>query len=166
MSTNIPPVPPASGGLARSQRLVAALVVALALVTGIIAGVAIDRGVLMGHHRGFPPPGGRRHGTGFGFEGPPGPGGRPSDGPPGPRRGRREEIQNQLGLTPAQKAQVDSIMDRRMAQRRVLEDSLRRRMHVFFDSTRAEVDKVLTAEQREKLKTLFPPPPDSGPRGR
>jgi len=157
MTASTPPTPP-NEGLARSQRLIAALVVVLALLTGIIAGVAIDRGVLLGHRHVMVMTGPRRHGGPFGgFEGPPGPGGAPPGRPPGPRRGR-EEIQRELGLSPAQKAQVDSIMDRRMAQRRVVEDSLRHRMRIFFDSTRVEVDRVLTPEQREKLRTLFPMP--------
>jgi Spy/CpxP family protein refolding chaperone len=124
------PVPP------HSQRLVAGLVVALALVTGIIVGVAADRRLLL--HRSGEPFMGR---PGFGMH-------------DGPRHGGPDRLAAELGLTPAQKTEIDSIMSRQMAAHRALQDSIAIRMHAAMDSTRAAVDRVLTPEQRQKLAAI------------
>jgi Spy/CpxP family protein refolding chaperone len=126
---------------ARGQRLVAALVVALALVTGLVLGVAVDRRVLLHRSGAF---GGRAE---FGVhEG-------PRRGGPPPER-MRQRFAADLGLTSAQMAQVDSIMSRQMAERRTLEDTMGARIRVLMDSTRAAVDRVLTPEQRQKFAAL------------
>lgn len=123
---------------AGAPRLVAALIVALALVTGVIVGVAVDRGLLLrGHGFGGRPPfavrGGRR--------------GAPPDGV-------RNRIETELGLSAAQKTQVDSILSRQMAKRRALDDSIGLRMHALMDSTRTAIDRVLTPEQRQKMAAM------------
>ena len=71
------------------------------------------------------------------------------------RRHDRDRIARDLELSPTQKATVDSLMTIRMAQRRALEDSMRQRMRTFFDSTRAQVDRVLTPAQQAKLRQIF-----------
>jgi Spy/CpxP family protein refolding chaperone len=76
-----------------------------------------------------------------------------------------ERMEQELGLTAAQKTRVDSIMHRRMKERGVLEDSMRNRMRAFFDSTRAEIDSVLTPAQRTQLREKFPPPGPGAPHG-
>jgi len=141
-----------------APRLVAGLVVALALVKGLILGVAVDRGLLLRGH------GGRGAFVGRGF------GGRPGmEQREGVVRGR---IESELGLTPAQKTQVDSILSQQMAKRRALDDSIGVRLHALMDSTRAAVDRVLTPEQRQKLATIrahrdsLRGPGGPGPRGR
>jgi hypothetical protein len=63
-------------------------------------------------------------------------------------------IDSVLGLSPAQKTQVDSILSQQMAKRRALEDSMGTRMRALMDSTRAMVDRVLTPEQRQKLAAM------------
>jgi hypothetical protein len=128
-----------SGARDRSQRLVAALVVALALITGLVLGVGIDRGVLL---RGRGQFGGR---AGFGMR-------------PGARRGpperMRQRLATDLGLSASQMTQIDSIMSQQMARRRALDDSMGARIRVLIDSTRAAVDRVLTPDQRQKLAGL------------
>jgi Spy/CpxP family protein refolding chaperone len=123
---------------ASAPRLVAALVVALALVTGLVLGVAVDRGLLL-----------RGHGGRGAFVGR-GPGGRPGAS----RDVVRQHIESELGLTPAQKTQVDSILSQQMAKRRALADSIGVHMRALMDSTRAAVDRVLTPEQRQKLAAI------------
>jgi Spy/CpxP family protein refolding chaperone len=99
----------------------------------------------------------------------------PSDGAhtPGRPQPHAEWVTNrltdQLGLTAAQRVLVDSIVTRRMAERRDLMAPIRERMRQLLDSTRADVEAVLTPEQRAKLDKLRargddrrgggPPPP-------
>jgi Spy/CpxP family protein refolding chaperone len=131
--------PPSRSGV--NARVVAALVVVLALITGILVGVAADRRMLMHwewrHGGGIPP-------FGAGMRGPHGRGGPPDV--------VRQRFASELGLTPQQVAQVDSIMSRRMAERRALEDSIAPRMRLLLDSTRADIERVLTPEQRQKFE--------------
>jgi Spy/CpxP family protein refolding chaperone len=132
------PTPPARSGV--NARLVAGLVVVLALITGILVGVAADRRMLMHWHHG-----GGMSPFGGSMRGPHGHGG-PSDA-------MRQRFASELGLTPRQVAQVDSIMSRRMAERRALEDSVAPRMRSLLDSTRADIEQVLTPEQRQKFES-------------
>jgi Spy/CpxP family protein refolding chaperone len=87
--------------------------------------------------------------------------------PNGPRTGPgdRPSIFDDLGLTAAQQAGMDSIMEKR-----------RREMRASFDSARAEIDRLLTPEQRQKMQEFrerrrrdhsdrgAPPPPHPGSR--
>lgn len=125
----------------RGQRLVAALVVALALITGLVLGVAVDHGILL-RNRG--PFGGH---PAFGMR----LGGRRGGGPP---ERMRQRLATELGLSASQMTQIDSIMSQEMARRRALDDSMSARMRIFMDSTRAAVDRVLTPDQRQKLAAL------------
>lgn len=122
-------------------RLTASLVVVLALISGLVLGVAVDRGLLLHRPGSF----GLRPGLGSRFDG-------PRRGPPTERW--RHLVDSELGLTPAQIAQVDSIMARQMGQRQALVDTMDARMRVLMDSTRAAVGRVLTPEQRQKLDAL------------
>jgi Spy/CpxP family protein refolding chaperone len=73
-------------------------------------------------------------------------------------------LAHDLDLTPEQRTRVDSIVTRRMKQRHDLMAPVRDRMRQLFDSTRMEVDAVLTPAQRAKLGQLHtrgmggPPP--------
>ena len=80
-----------------------------------------------------------------------GSGGRGGPGGGIPERAR-QRFASELGLTPAQEIQVDSIMTRGMSMRRALEDSMRPRMRTQLDSTRAQIERVLTPEQRQKFE--------------
>ena len=157
-----------------SVRTQAVVLLAVAFAAGAFAGGAVER---FSHRpppgRGGPPrdrggPGGR---GGFG-----GPGG-PGRGPPGrggPDRGMLG-FDERLDLTDQQRAKVDSIVRKR--QPRV--DSLTQKMwpaiQAAMDTTRAEINAVLTPAQRAHADSLrmrgpggrgrgFGPPPD-GRRG-
>jgi Spy/CpxP family protein refolding chaperone len=133
-------------------RVVAALVVALALVSGVLLGIVGDRQFLL--------PGGHRHGmmpapspTRF-LLGPPD-GGRSSGRPFEPNaEWVTKRLAEDLSLTPAQRTRIDSIVTRRMAERRDLMAPIRDRMRQLLDSTRADVEAVLTPEQRATLDKL------------
>ena len=79
-------------------------------------------------------------------------GGGGDGGGAGPPERVRQRFASELGLTPTQMAQVDSIMGRSMAARRAFEDSVRPRMRGMLDSTRTEIERVLTPEQRQKFE--------------
>jgi Spy/CpxP family protein refolding chaperone len=80
-----------------------------------------------------------------------------------------KRLADDLELTPAQRTRVDSIVTRRMTQRRELMAPIRDRMRQLLDSTRMDVEAVLTPDQRTKLDKLRtrgdgmrgPPPPAS-----
>jgi Spy/CpxP family protein refolding chaperone len=91
--------------------------------------------------------GGGRFGTRGGWGGG---GGGPGGGIP---QRARQRFASELGLTPAQETQVDSIMARGMSIRRALEDSMRPRVRAQLDSTRAQIERVLTPEQRQKFES-------------
>ena len=140
----------------RRSRAVATLVVVVALLTGILVGVAADRRLLWrGPWREGGGGGGggggpfRGHGaTGLAGHGP-WEGGHAAGGGPSDRM--RQRFASELGLNATQIVQVDSIMARRTAARRALEDSMQPRMRALLDSTRSDIDRVLTPDQRKKL---------------
>jgi Spy/CpxP family protein refolding chaperone len=108
--------------------------------------MATDRRLIM-HYHGSP------------FGGRFGPGGRGPRGAwggdgshSGPADRMRQRFATELGLTPAQMTQVDSIMGRSMAQRHAIEDSVRPRMRAILDSARSQIEKVLTPDQRQKFE--------------
>ena len=138
----------ASGVRSASQRprALATLVVVVALLTGIVVGMAADRRIVMHLHGG--PFGGR---FGAGGRGPRGAWG--GDGShSGPTGRMRQRFASELGLSPAQEIQVDSIMGLSMAQRHAIEDSVRPRMHAILDSTRSQIENILTPGQRQKFE--------------
>jgi Spy/CpxP family protein refolding chaperone len=138
----------ASGVISASRRprAIATLVVVVALLTGIVAGMATDRRLMTHNHGG--PFGGR---LGLGGRGPRSAWG--GDGNhSGPTGRMRQRFATELGLTPAQMTQVDSIMGRSMAHRHAIEDSVRPRMRAILDSTRSQIENILTPDQRQKFE--------------
>jgi Spy/CpxP family protein refolding chaperone len=125
---------------------IAALVILLAGLSGGIAGVAVDRLLLLPHlFHGGP---GERHGRG---------------GPPG--GDFSERFARELGLTSDQKARVDSIMDREMRGVREVRAAVQPRLDSIIARTRREMDAVLTPEQRKKAEEMRRRhPPRPGPR--
>lgn len=130
----------------RRPRALATLVVVVALLTGIVAGMAADRRLVMHYHGG---PFGGHFGQGgrggHGLWG--GDGGRS-----GPTDRMRQRFETELGLTPAQMTQVDSIMGRSMAERHAIEDSVRPRMRAILDTARSQIESILTPDQRQKFE--------------
>lgn len=117
---------------------VAAVVVVVSLLTGVVAGIAVDRRALV--HRGpyMMSRGSRWH------------------GPMVPGR-----LEHELGLSPAQSAAVDSVMRHRLAQRDSLMAHTFPVMRALLDSTRIDIERVLTPDQRakfEKMRFMGRPP--------
>lgn len=114
---------------------VAATVIVMSLLTGVIVGVAVDRRVL-GHRVGGGP---------FFLSS---------------RFGEHHQgiipghLEQELGLSPAQSTAVDSIMRHRMAQRDSLMAHTWPVMRQLLDSTRSDIEKVLTPEQKAKFEQL------------
>jgi Spy/CpxP family protein refolding chaperone len=65
---------------------------------------------------------------------------------------QEEEFVQRLGLTTEQRAEIKAIMDRRDEQARKVWSEAEPRLKEVGDATRAEVQKVLTADQVQKLE--------------
>jgi Spy/CpxP family protein refolding chaperone len=122
----------ASLGSVRTQAIV---LLVLAFLAGAFAGGAIER---IGSRRmraalGMRPP---RGGPGF----------------PGSRSGRSgfPSMLERVGLSTDQRARIDTIVKKRSART----DSLMKMSRAAYDSTRKEIDEVLTAEQRQKVDSM------------
>jgi len=129
-----------------SPRAAAALLVIGALVAGVVLGVAGDR-AWMHIHRSQHPPGFER---------------------------LVEHLDHELTLTPQQKEAVRQIVQRRRARIEAIAATTRPQMRQEVESLNAEIEKVLSPEQRQKFQTLSkrmhqrhrgmrpagPPPPD------
>jgi hypothetical protein len=109
---------------------VAAVVVVVSLLTGVVVGIAVDRRVLI--HRGPFMAGHTR------WHSPIVPG----------------RLEHELGLTPSQSAAVDSVMRHRMAQRDSLMAHTFPVMRALLDSTRVDIERVLTPDQRSKFEKM------------
>ena len=130
----------------------------LALVAaGVLSGIALDRLVLApgmggrvggsGHRGGLggmPPFGEMRGGraNGWGRGGP----------PDSVRRRMRDRFAEEFGLSAAQRMQVDSLMTRQEPKFRALREKFAPAMDSVASETQAEMDKILTPEQRTKMK--------------
>ena len=120
-----------------SPRAMAAVVVCVTLIAGILVGIGLDRAVLRRPRRPF---------GAFVMR----------DGPnaDSARARVRKQFADALHLTPDQQARIDTIMQRRMA---VL-DSIRKQtmpqIRSLIGATQAQIDSVLTPEQREQFKSL------------
>jgi Spy/CpxP family protein refolding chaperone len=79
-------------------------------------------------------------------EGPPRPDGR-RGGP-----GQRPSIFDQMGLTAAQKTAMDSIMEKRRREMDAFWKAHNPEVRAIIDSARAEIDRLLTPEQRKQFQ--------------
>ena len=127
-------LPPSRSG---GGRLIAALVLIVVAFVGVAGGVALDRRVLLPH---------RPHPS-FEARGPRG------LGPNGVRR-MRDRLADTLALTPTQRQQMDSLMDRQLAEFRAVREKVQPQMDSIFEATRRAVDSLLTPEQRQKLERM------------
>jgi Spy/CpxP family protein refolding chaperone len=123
------------------SRLRVGLVLALTFAAGIAGGIAIDRRVLAA-------PGGRATERGMArLEG-------------GPREGRGhtpviERFATDLGLTPEQRTEIETILDHyRLSMRAVWQD-FRPHYGAIMDSTRTRIEQVLTPQQVEQYRALL-----------
>jgi hypothetical protein len=122
--------PLTSLGTVRTQALV---LLVLAFLAGAFAGGVIERVSLrrrpLGALRGIP-----RRGPGF----------------DGLRSGGVPSSFDRIGLSEPQRALIDSIVRKRSART----DSLMKMSRAAYDSTRSEIDAVLTLPQRQQLDSL------------
>jgi hypothetical protein len=123
-------------------RAVAAVVLALVAIGGILSGVALDRIVLRPHGGPRPPMEMMRF---------------PSRTPSTEERRRLgDELARELGLSAAQRVRVDSVMDQQMGKFQALRQEVRPRMRAIVAETRSALDSVLTPAQRTRLRELRP----------
>ena len=139
---DVTPVPPP-----RRAGLQAAMVLVAVSLVSFLAGAAIDRWYL---HRGREP--GMRGGPGERMMrgGPPGERGMRGGGPRRPS----ERMARDLGLTDAQRVQIDSIIVRQSREMRALMEEGQPRVDSILARTRESIGQVLTAEQRVKFDSL------------
>lgn len=126
-----------------SERRNLLIAILVAFVFGIAGGVIGTLGTIaVAHHQGGRPffaGGGGRH-----DHGPMGRGPRGARGPREHGRPRMEAVlDRELDLTDEQRARIEEILD-----------SARPRYTAVRESTRAQIDRVLTEEQRAKWKEL------------
>ena len=121
----------------RRARIIAAVVLFLVAVAGGLTAIVFDRFVLR------PPHGPPFHGFGRGLGG-------------GPERERaaRERFAKELGLTPAQRVRIDSLMDRQLKEIRAVREQVQPRLDSIVGETRREIDAILTPEQRKKAQEM------------
>ena len=133
MTEPTPTPRPASGGGGISTR-VRLLAVAVLLAT-FAAGVAAGLGAAQWRHRAFAHD---DHGRGAGGGGPMG-----------------DRFLGRLGLTSAQRATVDSILERRRVQLEKFWAGPGQQLRLVVDSTRNEVRAILTPAQRATYDSLL-----------
>ncbi|MBI2796705.1 MAG: hypothetical protein HYX65_08385 [Gemmatimonadetes bacterium] len=138
----------------RARLWVAASFVAL-VAAGVLSGVALDRLVLSrGGPRGGPGERGMAYGGGMGPGRERGFGrGWGAGGPPDSvRRRMRDRFAEEFGLDSSQRAQIDALMARQEPKFRALRERFAPSMDSLTKETQAEMDWILTPEQREKMK--------------
>ena len=112
-------------------------ILALTLVAGVAAGFAMERAVLRPEADAAAPRVERGADRG------------------GPSRGRYESVlYDQLALTPAQRAQIDSAIERGRRETDAYWARVEPEMRSIVDSTRARIRSVLTVEQQARYDSL------------
>jgi Spy/CpxP family protein refolding chaperone len=119
-------------GVGKSARVLGSVLLLVTFVAGALAGAAVER-VLRADNVQPAPRGPEMRG--------------------GSRRLLQDEtFARELGLTTAQRAQIKAIMDRRDEHARKVWSEAEPRLKEVGDATRAEIQKVLSAEQVQKLE--------------
>jgi Spy/CpxP family protein refolding chaperone len=135
-----------------TARGTAAVVLALCVSVGTIAGVVLDRVLLIPNHIG------RR---------------APPRGPralwPASQAASRDRLATELALTDSQRVKLDTVLSRQTARFRAAREVIQPRVDSIFQQTRAQIDSMLTPQQRDQLRNirdrnLFGFPPGIGPR--
>jgi hypothetical protein len=115
-----------------STRTTAVVVVLAAFAAGMIVGVTGDRAYLI-HTRQYLPA--RAAGKSM-------------------AKHLADRLDRELHFDPQQRAKVESILERRRQSIDTIWSSVRPQIEVEINATNAEIDKVLTDEQRPKFKSL------------
>jgi hypothetical protein len=130
---------PPTGGRRSPSRALIGVILAAHLLAGFAAGLALDRFVL--HHR---------HGPFAGMG--PGRGGPPES--PAERATMQkhlaDRISNDLALTPVQRGRLETMLPRHLAAFDSLRVEMGSKLQTLLDSSSAEVETILTPEQRVK----------------
>ena len=121
-----------------SPRAMAAMVVCVTLIAGILVGIGLDRAFLRPKHGPFGPFAAMR-------------GGPNADSA---RMRIRAEIAQKLHLTPDQQARIDTIMRRQTAVLDSIRKTTMPQIRTLIGATQAQIDSILTPEQREKFQSL------------
>jgi len=116
----------------------AAVVVCVTLIAGILVGIGLDRAFFRPRHGPF--------GPFVVFRGAP--------NADSARIRMRAEFARQLHLTPDQQARIDTIMQRRMAVLDSIRKTTMPQIRSLIGATQAQIDSVLTPEQRDKFQSL------------
>jgi hypothetical protein len=136
-----------------TARGTAAVVLALCVSVGTIAGVVLDRVLLIPNHIG-----------------------RRAPAPRGPRAlwpasqaASRDRLAIELALTDSQRVKLDTVLSRQTARFRAAREVIQPQVDSIFQQTRAQIDSMLTPQQRDQLRNirdrkLFGFPPGIGPR--
>jgi Spy/CpxP family protein refolding chaperone len=119
-----------------SGRRTAAVVLLLVALAGGLAGIALDRLLLL------PGP----HGGSSFYHG-------PGRHPPRDREFRRR-FAREVGLSAEQQAKVDSIMDQQGRELRTIRRQVQPQLDSIIGRTRRELDSILTPEQRGKAAEI------------
>jgi Spy/CpxP family protein refolding chaperone len=136
-----------------TARGTAAVVLALCVSVGIIGGVVLDRLLLIPNHIG-------RRAT-------------PARGPralwPASQAASRDRLASELALTDSQRVKLDTVLSRQTARFRAAREVIQPQIDSIFQQTRAQIDSILTPQQRDQLRNirdrnLFGFPPGIGPR--
>ena len=117
--------------MSSNTRTAAVVVVIVAFVAGILVGVAGDHLYLIRSGRLFP-----RHASHFAAD------------------RLAERLGHQLQLTPPQKTQVQQIIERHRAKIDAMMSNVRPQVRQELDATNAEIEKILTPDQRTKFANL------------
>ena len=136
-----------------TARGTAAVVLALCVSVGTIAGVVLDRVLLIPNHIGrrAPPPRGPRALW------------------PASQSASRDRLATELALTDSQRVKLDTVLSRQTARFRAAREVIQPQVDSIFQQTRAQIDSMLTPQQRDQLRNirdrnLFGFPPVIGPR--
>jgi hypothetical protein len=124
-------------------RAVAALLIAFVAIVGGVAGAAIDR-VLVQRRGGPTLVDTTFHPLSQALK-------VPTDAD---RRRLREQLSKNLGLSAAQDSVIDSIMNHRSGEFNALREELRPRVERLVLDVRADIEQVLTPEQRTRFHAL------------
>lgn len=70
------------------------------------------------------------------------------------RKAKRDHFHKELELTAAQRVTVDSLLDRKLAQIATVMSPIQPQLDAISDSTRAQIAKVLTDQQRARFEQM------------
>jgi hypothetical protein len=118
-------------GSPSKTRNTAVFLIFIAFIAGLFVGISADRFYLLRTRQWFP-----HHGSEFAAQ------------------RLVERLDYQLRLSPAQKTEVQRIVERHRDRIENIMNGVRPQLHQEIETASAEIEKVLTQEQREKFRTM------------